>query len=686
MCWSELELRPNLTDIDSLVSQLTLTYYNGNPLLEISLTPSDDFEKKWNMLSPNNAVNQDVTSESIMVEMVDEYISSSNPLSPSLNNLHGSLDNLLEKPKIDFSLDKKLLTSNSDSDSLSDFESFGDEKILNKNYSQDYNFNSDSEDDDDNWRDKIERGTYTEKVRVKSKSITDLMVLTHLDYSESESETPFPSLTYHKMNNKSFKNLPSKPDLGYMSFGSEGNLLSLQDTVSDKTKVNDELKKFHEEYKFNQPECDNWGPKMDIFPEKSLNTESGFQERKTINGLSIQPQVFNLYNVAVNNFPYVNSKLNGYINLNGIYKNHDLVAKTDKCPERTYKQSQLSDSNNELCDSSLGTLMDNNAVAISKSDVDVVVNKGDKISEMILVHITETESNIEAQSFGTVFENANELSDHINMVVSNPNTEKECIVNNLTEEVYSENELIKYEGKQLDRSSCRLYKTIQLKIGLEKFSRIVLFSVAIEPYKNENGIWSLMSIENFVTIVKYNYNREIDIINDSGPESFIICSSTDKEFLMKQQFMDESSSCQALKNVWPRNDFNILDSAGNENLDYSLETWDNFLVKALDEQKDLHINMFDNFSTEPKSMLFINKIDLDDKDNKNLPCTCTSTPLKSGLGEECEKLDSLEGIDNSDMNDSNDLISTKEESNGLNPIYQGNNLDQVIFNKIISKY
>ena len=41
--------------------------------------------------------------------------------------------------------------------------------------------NSDSETEEESWRGRVERGAYTEKVKQKSKSVADLMVLVHIE-------------------------------------------------------------------------------------------------------------------------------------------------------------------------------------------------------------------------------------------------------------------------------------------------------------------------------------------------------------------------------------------------------------------------------------------------------------------------------------------------------------------------
>jgi hypothetical protein len=49
--------------------------------------------------------------------------------------------------------------------------------------------------EDETWRGRIERGEFSEKVKQKSKSVADLMVLTHIEYSDGSDSDP-PSLTW----------------------------------------------------------------------------------------------------------------------------------------------------------------------------------------------------------------------------------------------------------------------------------------------------------------------------------------------------------------------------------------------------------------------------------------------------------------------------------------------------------
>ncbi|VVC25027.1 Hypothetical protein CINCED_3A002779 [Cinara cedri] len=100
------------------------------------------------------------------------------------------------------------------------------------------NESSGTDTEDEHWRLRIERGEFSEKVKQKSKSVADLMVLTHIDASESsESDTPLNSLSRQN----SFKNNRlAVPLLNSLTFTSDSDLRKAQDDHD----FQDTLKKF----------------------------------------------------------------------------------------------------------------------------------------------------------------------------------------------------------------------------------------------------------------------------------------------------------------------------------------------------------------------------------------------------------------------------------------------------------
>lgn len=81
---------------------------------------------------------------------------------------------------------------------------------------------SSGSDTDETWRRRIERGEFSEKVKEKSKSVTDLMILTHIESEGSESDS-LPSLT-RQYSIEMTKRRLSGPKMSTIGFSSEGNI------------------------------------------------------------------------------------------------------------------------------------------------------------------------------------------------------------------------------------------------------------------------------------------------------------------------------------------------------------------------------------------------------------------------------------------------------------------------------
>uniref|UniRef100_A0A0A9YM91 Serine/threonine-protein kinase LMTK3 n=1 Tax=Lygus hesperus TaxID=30085 RepID=A0A0A9YM91_LYGHE len=93
---------------------------------------------------------------------------------------------------------------------------------------------SSSDTEEETWRHRVERGEFTEKVKEKSKSVTDLMVLTHIDSEESENDS-LPSLTKQYSLKRSGPKGTTYTSIG---FGSEGNIRNavLSEELQEKLK------------------------------------------------------------------------------------------------------------------------------------------------------------------------------------------------------------------------------------------------------------------------------------------------------------------------------------------------------------------------------------------------------------------------------------------------------------------
>ncbi|KAI4470225.1 serine/threonine-protein kinase lmtk1 [Holotrichia oblita] len=259
-CWYSPESRITVSQIELMMTDLMQVYehtkvpsdlnsdiYEGEP---ISL---EDFDARWNALKPNLLLMRD--ADILEGNRHDHQKQDHSQKSASLNNLHGSLDNLLDNRQFD-PMESWLENVASDTSDMSFVRGLSeaitdlDNAIAMQNMSSSPEFgkvkvtigghftSSESETEDENWRKKIERGAYTEKVRQKSRSVADLMVLTHIDCSESDSET-LPSLDYNKANQR-VRYLKSVDN--QKKFGSEGNLFHVHDNA-----FQEELKKLQEE-------------------------------------------------------------------------------------------------------------------------------------------------------------------------------------------------------------------------------------------------------------------------------------------------------------------------------------------------------------------------------------------------------------------------------------------------------
>ncbi|KAL7288681.1 hypothetical protein TKK_0017407 [Trichogramma kaykai] len=120
---------------------------------------SSDFEQRWETLRPNTAP-QTPFHQQLQQQQQQ-------PRSASLQNLRGSLDSE-QWPSF--------------TQTLTSFRLGPEEPVKNVPRSLRLPFReSDSETEEESWRGRVERGAYTEKVKQKSKSVADLMVLVHIE-------------------------------------------------------------------------------------------------------------------------------------------------------------------------------------------------------------------------------------------------------------------------------------------------------------------------------------------------------------------------------------------------------------------------------------------------------------------------------------------------------------------------
>lgn len=303
LCWSTHESRPSIIQIDVMLTDLLEVCKNTNSTTQNPAVSVDDFDSRWELLKPNTIVKTD----NQVMETDDDLDAASfiqdKQMSPSLNNLLDDgtsvhMESWLENVALNNDNDVKNTETKHLPSDIKFKEGLKVEfklcpmsqrvarsaEVLNDRTS------SESETEDENWKKKIERGAYSEKVRQKSRSVTDLMVLTHIDCSESDSETPLPSLDYKANFYKNVRCAP-RQNLENVSlmFGSEGNLLSVQDTFQQ------ELQKLREERK----------DSLLFVPENISHDISSAANRRILEELNstseIKPpnQVFNVFNVTV---------------------------------------------------------------------------------------------------------------------------------------------------------------------------------------------------------------------------------------------------------------------------------------------------------------------------------------------------------------------------------------------------
>lgn len=285
-CWnSDPSKRPTFPEI---ISSLEETYSmlkanfdpvspNSSPMFSKDFVKSDSDSGMSSVNRPKSCEIQvyaddisDISSQPSASSGVDVFNQSKK--SPSLEILHGSLEDLTAHndpwirtdDSIQFmeginnairELDEALAgePTSSDAECSPPVVNFrlgpiASNKISRPLFENSYNDNSylvrrsgdssGTDTEDEQWRLRIERGEFSEKVKQKSKSVADLMVLTHIDASESsESDTPLNSLSRQS----SFKyNRLAVPLLNSLTFTSDSDLRNAQDDHD----FQDTLKKF----------------------------------------------------------------------------------------------------------------------------------------------------------------------------------------------------------------------------------------------------------------------------------------------------------------------------------------------------------------------------------------------------------------------------------------------------------
>ncbi|CAH1397361.1 unnamed protein product [Nezara viridula] len=238
---TELAQRPHLTT--------KLEFDSG---VDLEIKPTDENPDSCRTSTPNTVSPQlSVASEDIFHPVQHK--------SPSMTNLKGSLEDVAQfdswlmgveqKTEEDRNFVKNIseaiknldetLALEKTSSSSQDSSMEGSKKPLldfklGPTGNEKKGDSSSSDTEEETWRNRIERGEFTEKVKEKSKSVTDLMVLTHIDSEGSESDS-LPSLTRQYSVKKTTVKGVSYTGIG---FGSEGNIRNavLSEELQDKLK------------------------------------------------------------------------------------------------------------------------------------------------------------------------------------------------------------------------------------------------------------------------------------------------------------------------------------------------------------------------------------------------------------------------------------------------------------------
>lgn len=708
LCWSTSESRPSIYQIDVMLCDLLEVCKNTSNSSESPSVSADDFDNRWELLKPNTIVKTDNQT----VETDDDLDVSSfiqdKQMSPSLNNLlddgtsvhmESWLENVaLKTSDADFSEESSDVEKRTDGNKELQKISASDMKlkqglkvefklcpmsqrvarsaeILNDRTS------SESETEDENWKRKIERGAYSEKVRQKSRSVTDLMVLTHIDCSESDSETPLPSLDYKANFYKNVRYAP-RQNLENVSlmFGSEGNLLSVQNTFQE------ELQKLREERK----------DSLLFVPENTNQEITGVASRRILEELNntseIKPanQVFNVFNVTVNpkykfsDIPKLKQALSEDVNTSDLQFSvkNDLVDSANKC-----------DSTLDLLHQPVESKLEANAPDLLAD----VINKESNLSEYgniqtVLPEICSDTSEV----FPSLAKNyVSSLPDDIQFCSSTEieNQQKSAVANSedidnhselVRQTQFSSNELIDIteefiynERKTCDSfyekgdsvKACNFNSEIvdnpadksdgDLTTDCAKTSELIEEKNFDEPNNEDaivdeiNGTESevyytptsaeekLEEVKDAAMNLQNDYVPAITLDNKTTIENFLEAERLHSQESSKQTFeikFDLSENQQSiqpnslthsmvftsspfvrkqLENSLRENDFTSLtlfdgeqlpcdlpaevDASTDNNLTYSIETWDNFLEKTLESQEEC----FSSFNSEPQSILFI---------------------------------------------------------------------------------
>lgn len=687
LCWSTAESRPSIFQIDVMLCDLLEVCKNTNNSSESPSVSADDFDRRWEILKPNTVVKTDNQTVETDEDLDVNSFIQDKQMSPSLNNL---LDDGTSVHMESWLENVALKTNDADfSEDLSDVEKRTDDsKELQKIAPSDIKLkqglkvefklcpmsqrvarsaeilndrtSSESETEDENWKRKIERGAYSEKVRQKSRSVTDLMVLTHIDCSESDSETPLPSLDYKANFYKNVRYAP-RQNLENVSlmFGSEGNLLSVQNTFQE------ELQKLREERK----------DSLLFVPENANQETTSMASRKILEELNstaeIKPpkQVFNVFNVTVSSKYNFNDIVISKQTLTEDINKSDLQS----CIKNDFSLSDVIDNTNtlDLLYQPVESKLEANAPDLLADVINKEGSRNENVIQTVLPEICSDTNEVFpslAKNEDTLLSDDIHVYNHIQMenreetkVSDIINSKDTCNQSELQMQPHlSCKELIDITKKFL-QSERQLYDNFHEKVD---FINVLDLNEAttnsLTDNRSDHSIEEKqLSIEeesSFTEINTEDYYTPLGGIEEKAEKNAsklqemktALEQFLETERLYSQEISNQSSSFEIkfdlsenqqsiqpnslthsmvftsspfvrkqLENSLRENDFTSLSLFDSEelpsahpaeentctdnNLTYSIETWDNFLERTLESQEEC----FSSFNSEPQSILFI---------------------------------------------------------------------------------
>lgn len=551
MCWTNFEIRPKITQIELMLDDLMQIQKN----MKLDKESIGSFDERWNNLKPNTIVKTDnqitenkneVDENNDMESWLENIATNTDDLSyvRGLHDAMNDLDNVIalenvsssesshrpspapQKAKLEFKLGpmKRSKLVDSFKDSL---------PYVPKT-------SSESETEEENWKKKIEKGVYSEKVRQKSRSVTDLMVLTHIDCSESDSETPLQSLDY-RVNYKNVRITQNLENTSLM-FGSEGNLLNVKETFQE------ELRKLREERKDSLLFVPVTNMDTESLPDsssivtKSANSTELMQDIKSVN------QVYNVYNVTVQS--QFNPEYSNNNKLKDIINFHDLIS-----------ESKPDISGEKLPD----IISDITKRTLNNGETDSTNSQEELIIDIPYNHIELAEFDLESSLSKTNTNNCDETNKCF--------TEDMQQVQKTNLNDYNQNE--------------QIYDNQNSNIKIESDS----------DTEEDNTQTAINLIESPLDMKRNELNENV---------IFGSCSDYTIDLYAGLKTSTEAEELQFSSNFNPNNE-------DNDCLNYSLDSWDNFLDKALEKQDN---EVFDNFNSEPTSLNLTQTIEKEDEELK----------------------------------------------------------------------